>query len=247
MKANATLMFFFLASISMSQPYSAQQLLDKTIEYHDKNANWESLNATLEFRMIEGDKAYAITTTILNTKGFFRMEGEIEGDKIMLQVHNDQCVVQVNGSNEISVELMKKHQQRFSLNQDGARSMRDFWLYTLGLPMKLKDNGTVLDEEILKKSFNEEEVWQLNVNYPNDQWQYFIDPNSYQLKGYQFTFKNNGFSEYVILKDETEVQGVKLAKQKNWHLAAGQYMGKTELVGFKVIEQPDEFIEAYKK
>lgn len=100
--------------------------------------------------------------------------------------------------------------------------MKNYYTYLYGLPMKLKDPGTILDPEVKKVRFNDKEYLLLRVTYDeavgSDIWQFYFNPKTYAMEVYQF-FKGEDekTGEYILLSDELEVNGIKMPKDRAWY------------------------------
>ena len=110
--------------------------------------------------------------------------------------------------------------------------MRDSYTYLYGLPMKLKDPGTILYPVVKRKKFKEKEYLVLKVTYEEsvgkDIWYFYFNPLTYAMEVYQFfkdESKNDG--EYIILEDIVEVSGIKMPKIRSWFFNKDdKYLGK---------------------
>ena len=109
--------------------------------------------------------------------------------------------------------------------------MRDYYVYLYGLPMKLKDPGTQLEDKVYTKSLNGESFLCLKVTYDaavgKDSWYFYFDKKTYAMRHYQFYHdesKNDG--EYILLSGEEIVQGIKMPKTRAWYTnQANAYLG----------------------
>ena len=100
--------------------------------------------------------------------------------------------------------------------------MKNYYSYLYGLPMKLKDPGTILDPKVKKTTFKGKEYLLLRVTYDeavgSDIWQFYFNPETYAMEVYQF-FKGEDekTGEYILLSDELEVNGIKMPKDRAWY------------------------------
>ncbi len=100
--------------------------------------------------------------------------------------------------------------------------MKNYYTYLYGLPMKLKDQGTLIDPKVYQKTFKGKMYKVLKVTYKesvgNDTWYFYFDPETYAMEVYQFYHneeKNDG--EYIILNDLQEINGIKMPKIRAWY------------------------------
>jgi len=215
------ILLFLLTFISLgikSQSISPEALLEKSIKYHDPKEQWGTtpLNLHLkETRPNGADRSTNISIDLQNST--FTLDQMRDGNQVAYKVINDVCSFQLNGSSDISEEDLKKYR----LNCERAQSMRNYYTYLWGLPMKLRDEGTILQDAKLT-SFMEQEAYSLKVTYSPevgvDIWYFYFDPTTYAMIGYRFYHDeaaNDG--EYIPLKGEEKIQGFRLPKERTWY------------------------------
>ena len=112
--------------------------------------------------------------------------------------------------------------EKYRLTKGRGLSMRNYYLYLWGLPMKLKDKGTVIDPNVYNQSFNGQTVKAVKVTYDeevgSDTWYFYFSPSTNELTGYRFYHdeaKNDG--EYITLSGLQEVNGMKIPKSRSWY------------------------------
>jgi hypothetical protein len=75
----------------------------------------------------------------------------------------------------------------------------------------------------------------LQVNYEpsvgNDHWTFFFSPETAAMEAYSFHWGEPEGGEYVVLDEETEVNGIKIPKVRKWYFTKGdQYLGTDTLI-----------------
>nr|WP_262709923.1 DUF6503 family protein [Allomuricauda onchidii] len=101
-------------------------------------------------------------------------------------------------------------------------AQNEHYTYLYGLPMKLKDPGTILSDKVQTKTFKGKEYLVLKVNYEggvgDDVWYFYFDPKSYAMEVYQFyhaELENDG--EYILLEGLEEINGILMPKTRLWY------------------------------
>ena len=219
MKKLQLLTFLFMSITASAQTISGPALLDKTIAFHDPNGNWKMLGARISFA--EDERNGKMIKQLIEFKNGgdyfkgFRSDGEHEVVQIL---DGESCTLTLDGKSDFTEEERKQHR----LTPDRAKKMRDYYVYLYGLPMKLKDEGTQVDDQITKAEFMGKEYLKLKVTYDaavgKDTWYFYIDPETYEMSAYQFFHdesKNDG--EYITLEGMVEVDGVKIPKLRTWY------------------------------
>ncbi len=232
---------FILVLISMlsslaqlhSQKLTSIELLDRAISFHDPKGAWKSFNGNFKVLMETPTSSDRLSVLWMNhPEQKFGLEVKKDNDSYRYIFDKDSCVTTFNGSDQISEEDRKKYR----LTCERGKMMRNYYTYLYGLPMKLRDPGTLLDPTVNTKTFKGKEYLVLKVNYDEevgkDVWYFYFDPTTYAMEVYQFYHderKNDG--EYILLKDLVEVQGIKMPKDRSWYMNKDdKFLGKDILL-----------------
>lgn len=207
---------------------SASELLNLSIKYHDPNGEWEKSNLKLQLKELRPDGNERKTLlTIDNSKSLFIIEQQRGDHHLYRKVEAGQCEIQLNQSATYTEEEKKKHR----LNCDHSKVLRNYYTYLWGLPMKLKDPGTLLDNSVIKDQFQGKETLKVKVTYEEsvgkDIWYFYFDPITYALIGYRFYHDesaNDG--EYITLEGEAQLGFMRLPKNRKWYThKENKYLG----------------------
>lgn len=212
-------LILFSPIVFLAQNLTGEQLLDNAIKYHDPTNSWPSFKGIISITMSTPDgKKRASDITLDHKAAYFQLISIKEGTTIQQTLNKGECELMLNGSNNISKDDIKKHR----LTCERVKTMRNYYTYLYGLPMKLKDNGTILESKTEKKTFKGKEYLVLKATYPKeigkDTWYFYFDPKTYALQVYQFFHdqsKNDG--EYILLTDEEDVLEIKMPKTRAWY------------------------------
>ncbi len=228
MKKGVLFCFLFVSILGQAQSLTANQLLEKSIAYHDPEGNWNSLEASFHVVMEIPKRPKRTTTIQLNFLAeYFKSTVTIDGITTASAIDKGNCTHWYEGSTTFTEEVAAKHR----LNCERTTKMRDYYVYLYGLPMKLKDPGTQLEDKVYTKSLNGESFLCLKVTYDaavgKDSWYFYFDKKTYAMRHYQFYHdesKNDG--EYILLSGEEIVQGIKMPKTRSWYTnQANAYLG----------------------
>jgi hypothetical protein len=219
MKKSIFLLFvIFSTSQFFGQDMTGSQLLEKAIEYHDPNGNWAKFSGTFNVTMktpTKSDRNSIISLDLPNE--YFNLFAAQDKTSYQYTLQDQKCNINFNG--RIATE---KEKTANNLSCERAKMYQDYYTYLYGLPMKLKDAGTIIHEKVALKKFKEKNYLVLKVSYEKevgeDTWYFYFDKNSFQLKRYQFFHdesKNDG--EYIVLKNELNVNGIFMPKDRSWY------------------------------
>ncbi|NNF18276.1 MAG: hypothetical protein HKN61_00770 [Flavobacteriaceae bacterium] len=213
------ILFLMSLSQALGQSMSASELLDKAIDYHDPMGEWGNLQQKLFITMSYPDGRERLSeVTIDLPKEYFSLKSKTGENVSQYTLAKGDCSLMLNGSTDISEEEKKTHR----LNCERAESMKNYYQYLYGLPMKLKDKGTQLSPTVATKEFKGKEYKVLKVTYDEavgkDTWYFYFDPETYAMEVYQFFHdesKNDG--EYILLSETENVGAIKMPKVREWY------------------------------
>lgn len=219
MKNLLALLLLSLSFIACEEQLSAPLLLEKSIQYHDPNGNWASSDILLNFEQERPDTNVrdVIHVHINNNNGNFEVTKRIDSGMMVRGVQDGNCIQKINGEAP-SEELAEKHR----LTCERSFMYKDYYTYLYGLPMKLKDPGTIIDPEIQNLNFQGKEYHAIRVTYEeevgDDIWYFYFDKETYAMTAYKFYHeeaKNDG--EYITLEGEETVNGIRIPKTRAWY------------------------------
>lgn len=212
---------------------SGPDLLDQSIQYHDPAGKWK--NELFDISLYEtrpGGTARYSHIKMSAGQEIFHLEQWREKDLIVRSLKGEKCIVTLNGKSDIPEEKIKQ----FRLTCDESQFYKNYYLYLWGLPMKLKDEGTIIHNEVYQKDFEGQQLLEMKVTYQKDVgtdiWYFYFDPGTKALSGYRFYHdesKNDG--EYITLEGEALINGVKMPAKRNWYTHKDRkYLGSDELI-----------------
>ena len=207
------------ATTLFAQNITAEQLLDKSIAFHDPNNRWSTFNGTFKVLMETPNSSNRLSTITLDlAKEQFGLQVEKDSTSYSYDFDKEKCSMTLNGSSKISDADKKTHR----LSCERGKMMQNYYTYLYGLPMKLKDPGTIIDPNIQTKTFKGKEYLVLKVNYEegvgDDIWYFYFDPVTFAMEVYQFYHdetKNDG--EYILLTELEKVRGIQMPKTRAWY------------------------------
>nr|WP_321234565.1 DUF6503 family protein [uncultured Psychroserpens sp.] len=234
-----TLIFVALITFSsaIAQEISGSELLKKAVAYHDPNGNWPTFNAKFHVTMETPNNPNRDSKISINLpQEYFYVSAKRDSITTEYTVEKDKCTIKLNGSEDISEAQLKTH----NLSCDRANLYKNYYTYLYGLPMKLKDKGTIIDDKVERKTFKGKEYLVLKASYDkdvgSDVWFFYFDPKTYAMEIYQF-FKTdaNGklkkdSGEYILLTDTATVNAIKIPKNRAWYYNKDDaYLGTDKL------------------
>lgn len=212
--------FFFCLGMQfiVAQTITGQALLEKSIQYHDPKGKWDKFKGTMHFRETRPNGADRFTSILLdNKRSIFSLDQMSSGYRVEKFIKQDQCSYKVDGATTVADSLI----QKFRLTCPQIQRMRNYYVYLWGMPMKLRDPGTKIEEQVTQTTFMDKEVLAMKVTYEQsvgeDIWYFYFQPDNYALVGYRFYHDeaaNDG--EYIPLEGEETINGIRFPKARTW-------------------------------
>ncbi|MTI41433.1 DUF6503 family protein [Fulvivirga lutimaris] len=226
-----TLIAVLLPLIGFSQ--SAKDILSNSISYHDPNGFWNSFQGNLKIDLNQPDGSNRKSDINIDLpKAEFSMTERRGEDVVTRVIDKEGCSILFNGRSDFSKEESKK----FGLTCDRASMYKNYYTFLYGLPMKLKDSGTILHNELEQVEFKGNDYLKLKITFEEgvgtDTWYIYLNPETYAMEVYQFYHdetKNDG--EYILLSELIEYRGMQIPKVRKWYTnKEDKWLGTDDLV-----------------
>ena len=216
---NLTILLLFLASlVSYAQELTGSQLLEKSIQFHDPNGNWNSFKGDFLVTMEtpkNGERKSKISINL--PKEYFSVTAVRDTITTEYISNKKECIFSLNGNTNPSEEIKKK----YNLNCERANMFKNYYTYLYGLPMKLEDTGTIIHKKVEKRKFKGKDYLVLKVNYSEevgkDTWYFYFDPKTYAMEVYQFFKEKKDSGEYILLSGLETINTIKMPKVRAWY------------------------------
>jgi hypothetical protein len=223
--------------LSRGEAPTAAVVLERALAHHDPQNHWKRSRFRLELRETRPNGTERRTRIqFQNALDSFEILTDRDGHRIEGLLAGEDCIVSLDGSTEFT----DAERDQFKLTCERTRWLRNYYTYLWGLPMKLRDPGTLIDEETSDVWYQKRRVWSVRVTYDeavgSDIWYFYFDQETFALVGYRFFHdeaKNDG--EYIVLAGETEVEGMRIPTRRTWYTnAEGRHLGDDLLVEIEV-------------
>ncbi|MEL6717617.1 MAG: DUF6503 family protein [Bacteroidota bacterium] len=203
----------------IAQSLTGDELLTKSIHYHDVNGKWDSWNPNFTLELELQDRPNRISKVMFDNKqASFHLKVQRDSHLIERIIEKGMCKTLLDGKMTNDSSRIKKYR----LTCERTEMYRNYYTYLYGLPMKLRDEGTIIHEKVEKAELNGISYWRMKVTYEesvgDDIWYFYFDEKSYALKAYQFYHdeaKNDG--EYILLEGEVVLDGITIPKDRTWY------------------------------
>ena len=223
MKKSIFLLVAFISIHSFSQSLTGNQLLEKAIQFHDPNNQWSTFNGTLYVKMETPKRSPRLSKITIDLPNeYFRVRAKRDSISTIYELKKEKCSTSTIGE-KFKKELTEEEwKQKLEEDCKRANLYKNYYTYLYGLPMKLKDEGTIIHQKVEKKTFKGKDYLVLKVTYDEevgkDTWYFYFNPKTYAMEVYQFfkdESKNDG--EYILLSGLEDINGIKMPKNRAWY------------------------------
>ena len=218
---------------------AAEALIARSIAYHDPAGLWD--RGEIALRIMES-RPNGVTRTVevgmAPGSGAMEVQRETDAAVVSFAVSGEEVLRRaVDGNEELDEAALGEH----GLDAERVMWLRNYYLFVWGLPMKLRDPGTIVDPEPVMDSYDGQDALKVRVTYDpevgGDTWYFYFHPETARLIGYRFYHDesaNDG--EYIHLEGEIANGGLRLPAKRSWFFHQGEeYLGEDEAVSLTVM------------
>lgn len=240
MTRKALLPLLLLAPLAASPAAAgpAEDLLAAAIAHHDPEGRWS--RGAFRLTLVEerpGDADRRTRVLIDNATGRFEIGTERQGHEIHGRLDPamgpDGCTWRLDGREEITGE----ERAGLSLTCERLATLRNYYTYLWGLPMKLADPGTRVAPRVRETTFDGEPARAIDVTYDpavgSEGWTFYFDSEAPVLVGYAFErpVGDERPDEHVTLEETVTGAGLRLPAVRRWYVSeGGELLGTDRLV-----------------
>ena len=217
---------------------AAEELIARSIGYHDPAGLWD--RGEIALRIMES-RPNGVTRTvevgIAPGSGAVKVRRETDAATVSFAVSGEEILRRaVDGDEELDDVALGEH----GLDAERVMWLRNYYLFVWGLPMKLRDPGTIVDPEPMMDSYNGQDALKVRVTYDpevgGDTWYFYFHPDTARMIGYRFYHDesaNDG--EYIHLEGEIVSGGLRLPAKRSWFFHSNEeFLGEDEAVSLTV-------------
>lgn len=239
MLQRTTFLLLFLSTTVCFAQLTGKQLLEKAIQYHDPQGVWSTFRGVLKVTMETPKRPNRDSEISIDLPNeYFKVTAKQGTNTTEYTLNKGKCGIRFNGNSAPDAALKKK----YNLSCDRANLYKNYYSYLYGLPMKLKDPGTLVEDKVAKINFKGKNYLVVKVSYEKgvgtDVWFFYFNPKSYAMEIYQF-LKNGepNSGEYILLSGEAWVQGIRMPKIRAWYYNKNDvYLGTDLLTSSSKLE-----------
>lgn len=211
--------FLLFTSCQEKATLTSDDIVKNSIHFHDPEGNWSSFKGKFYFESI-----FSFNDSIPE-----KLEVSIDVKENGFQYHNLDRQVNISFPDDSCIVHSKLG------NCDGYRWTKNFYTYVWGLPMKLHDPNTSISPQYQLDTIKTKPCYVINVFYTAENFKFYIDQKSFQLRAFSF-FKNDNSNhgEFIELEHIKEHHEIKFPKKKVWRdLISRELIGTNEVLNIQ--------------
>ena len=239
MKKLLLLSLSFLCTTNLpAQLPTGPEVVAAAIQHHDPKGRWSELafsanrqtSTEVDGQQVENSAAFRID----NRNGTFAGRAKYDDIPYLHVVTADTCF----GVLENPIFAQGYDIREGLLGCESATRMYHFFSYMLGVPMKLNDPGTQIQEKVQRKEMDGKACYEVKVTYPpaigEETWLFYFQESDYQLVAAQF-YKDarTKDGELIFYRDYTKLRKVKLPQTLIWETMPDHTFLATDRYEFK--------------
>jgi hypothetical protein len=196
------------------------------------------MNGTAEFVISESRPGGTDRITEIKSqpkKEKFELNREFDGTRTYLKLSKGKSNIKI-----FQNDSAKASEDKNKMTPERIKSMKNYYEYLWYMPMKLRDNGTIVHPKVSTKEFFGKDALEVKVTYTEDVgkdiWYFYFHPMTSALIGYRFYHDeaaNDG--EYILFDGEIEHNGVRIPQKRSWYThKEDKFLGADKMVKLKV-------------
>ncbi len=243
MKHNLCSLLFILLSFTLCSQNEAHEIIQKSIQYHDPNGNWNKLQASIQINSIverKGKRDTSSRSIIFDfPQNIFQMNYLVDAKEAKLYLDDANCF----GEMVDEQSLTKEHLADKNITCERARMFNNYFRFLIGLPMKLMDEGTIIHDIVKEGSYKGKLYYIVKVTYQpevgSDTWLFYFDKKTYELQIAEFS-KDGSFNsgETIEINNKLKFQKMLLPGQLVWYVLPERPFLAEENIIYSGIKEP---------
>ena len=218
----------------------AEQILEKTINFHDPENNWATFASSVEMQSYipsRSEDKRVMIVVLDNEKSAFTSQYLQDGYAFTREVKGEEeCQ-----SSWAKPDLTAEDSSRYRLNCAAAERSRDYYRYLLGLPMVLTDSAAHLSDSIYTQVVDGVSCDVLTVDYypmgEHPTWEFYVNQeNGALIQTRFFTYhadRDTTTGEIIKLRELVDFDGMKKFGEFEW-----QYLDSSLLASETFLFEP---------
>jgi hypothetical protein len=227
------LVLLFLSCETSETQYSGEEVLQKSIQKHDPNGDWNKAEFALRIQEPRTQNPERFSEVYINNKNNSFSLKRNRGDKIATYSMNSNGITTVLLDDEIvqDTALIKE----YLLQHNRVTRYQKFYQILLGLPMSLNDEVLKSIDQVLDVTFNSKKSYKVSVQLKepmfSDHWNLFISEEDFTLMGIEMVFPDDPEKgERLYFEKSIQLKNFHIPRIRHWYNLKDEYAGSDVIV-----------------
>ncbi len=209
----------FLNHYSTAGSLSAEEIIDKSVTFHDPSNNWHKLHARFMFVSKFKNNPFPtenLAITINNPKNEFKYQNIQRNFEASFTPNNCKTISKTGDCNNYTWT-------------------KNFYTYVWGLPMKLKDTGVKIDSSYTTEVLHNQKCYKVSVQYPAENYFFYFRCSDFELVAFSF-LKNDssGHGEFVEMSGKYIFNNITFPRKRVCkELVTKKILGENSVINIK--------------
>ena len=190
-----------ILSSCASEPLSSKEIAQKCEEHHDVDGRWYDKEFELE---LESKSVFSDNNTEIIKLRMDNRSNTVEYHNLFRDVHLEYSSANCTAFNDNSS------------CEDYEWASR-FYPYIWGMHAKFFDPGVELREAFEEEVINEVPVYVIHIDYEKENYDFYINKDTYYLEGFKFVKNDGSGGEIVYNEGSKEVNGTIMPTKRIWY------------------------------
>ena len=209
-----------LCTTKQSVPFTASELVEKSIKFHDPEGKWNNFSGKVALTNID-PSGNSFGTEIIEigvAEDFYNWTRLAGGMKISRGIKDGKIFYSVNGNSNPSPQQIKD----FGLVESEILMMKEWHYFHFGKLAHFKSGGSVLQEKVTRNNLKGNECFL--ITYTGDSskvtlpwWAgeigFYIDSKTFAIAGMNWSSLNS----YETMEGYLDINGIKLPRVRNFY------------------------------
>jgi len=231
------LLIILLSSCSVedeSKELTSIEVLNKSIEYHDPNENWDKLEMSIHIQepRTGNPLRYSVIKLNNNDDSFELIRNRDD--------HLSKHVIDKSGNLKVYLddreEIAENLKEKYRLQPERNKMYRSFYKMMYGLPMSLNKNAVNEYGEIESTIYNSQNCYKIPIKLHEEMfsknWIIYISKSIFEFKGMEIIFpEDNTKGERLYFDGSIRIKDVIIPRIRHWYeLQNNEYSGSDVIV-----------------
>lgn len=212
---------------------SGKEIIDKSIQKHDPNGQWQKANFALRIQepRLQNPTRYSVIM-LNNANGSFSLERNRDKSISIHRIDSAGNATTLFDGNIVTDSILIK---KYRLDPSRNFGYRRFYQSLMGLPMSLATEKLDSIGSVSETVFNGVDSYKVAIELEeplfSKHWKLFFSKSDFSLVGLEMVFPDDpSKGERLYFEGSIDINGFSIPRHKHWHDLSDTYHGSDVIV-----------------